>query len=411
MLILKWYGVRCEMSLNISKKVLLFFFLSLFYFLPLDNVFFSLVRNGLFALAIIQIFIAKKRPSRFIVLIAGYYFMLHLITASNGNFYLNDIILNIKVVVYIWYLNNLCDSHPKGTLKCFWWIIFTLCVSNFLSVLIFPKGIYVTESFIDIWHGYYSVSNWIFGNKNTQTCWYLLLVLLSHLSMTINRKWNYLLTIFIAVISVCNMILIDSSTSIFVLGMAAIGLLISYRNNRRFKFNINTHFIMVAYLAINFLVVTGSAFFLEPLVQTLFEKDLNFSGRGSVVWPAVFLFISQKPIFGQGIIDASKAGELMQNVALVNAHNQILQILWQGGIVQFSYVAVIFSRIARSINRIEKKQFKLFICIVLCAFLIDTIFEVVSSGYIFIILLYMINKSSELLDKTHGLGGLYQNEQ
>lgn len=73
-------------------------------------------------------------------------------------------------------------------------------------------------------------------------------------------------------------------------------------------------------------ILMGSITFLQPIITGVLGKDLTFSGRVTA-WMNASVYIFQKPISGWGQMTAESAKKMLGSAALVNAHNQWLQIL------------------------------------------------------------------------------------
>lgn len=392
------------MILKVKKDVLLFSLLSFLYFFPgfMDNAFISLIRNLLFAMTIVYILLHRIKPDCFILSVITYYLALHVITLVNGHVYSDAIVLNIKACIYIWLLKGLLEKDTRKTVNILYYIILFFCVINFLTVVLMPEGLYQTREFIDVWNGYYVYGNWIFGNKNTQSNWYLLLILLCYVRASTYKNSKKITLWIIAIISVLNMVLVESSTSAFVLMIAAVAVVLLSGKNRIQYPDMNSHSIFAGYLLVETLLVSGMLTIVGPFIQTVFGKDLTFSGRATSVWPKVLLYIEQKMLCGHGLINANTASELMQNIALVNAHNEVLQILWQGGVLLLFVVILAFHNIGNAINEIQDKREKIFICALLVAYLTSTLFEVTSSGYVFLIFIALLYYSPKLMRGISG---------
>lgn len=384
------------MGFRAKSSTLLLFFLSFFYFMPIfwDNIVFSFARNFLFICAAGYIFKKQVKPDQFLTSIFIYYAVIHIITALNGHVYGSVIVMNVKACIYIWLLKGMLERDAKRTTNCLYCIFLFYCIVNFLSVVLFPEGIYITEQYIDMWNGSRTFGNWFFGNKNTQSCWFLILVLLSFVRASAYRKAKRLTLWLISIISVMNMILVGTSTSAFVLVVASTALIILSRRKRMPYPDINSHIILAGYLVIEILLVFGMLTIIGPFVKSVFGKDLTFSGRATAVWPKVLLTISLNPIFGSGIISAEASAKLLANTSLVNAHNEVLQILWQGGVVLLTTVIIVFHNVGNSINSIVDKREKLAISIFLLAYLVGTLFEVMSGGFVFLILIALLYYAS-----------------
>ena len=126
---------------------------------------------------------------------------------------------------------------------------------------------------------------------------------------------------------------------------------------------------------VTILVLAGSTGFLKIVVEGIFHKDMTFSNR-SQVWQQAILLIAQKPFWGWGIVDDKAATGLLGSLTYVNAHNQFLNCLWQGGIVLICILGGIILCTARNINAIASDRYKMLFECVFVGLMIDLMFEV-----------------------------------
>lgn len=130
---------------------------------------------------------------------------------------------------------------------------------------------------------------------------------------------------------------------------------------------------LIGYLVFDVIIIVGAATFLGPIVSKLFGKDLTFSGR-TLIWPQVILKIWQKPVAGWGYMSGEESGNLFGNLAFSSAHNQLLNTLWQGGVILLFIVMVLFLLTLNVYRKTTHKMETVAVLLVL-VILVDMTFE------------------------------------
>ena len=146
---------------------------------------------------------------------------------------------------------------------------------------------------------------------------------------------------------------------------------------------------LIVYFVILILILTGSTFFLRYIVESVFHKTITFSNR-TIVWQRVILQIIDRPIFGSGYINYQVARDLLGSLTYNHAHNQWLQILWNGGLCLLLIFLIFIYEIAHKINSIHNKRKCLGVSLIFLAVLINMIFEVHFGLLPIWVLLYII---------------------
>lgn len=139
------------------------------------------------------------------------------------------------------------------------------------------------------------------------------------------------------------------------------------------RFSISAKGMLIGYLVFDVIIIVGAATFLGPIVSKLFGKDLTFSGR-TLIWPQVILKIWQKPVAGWGYMSGEESGNLFGNLAFSSAHNQLLNTLWQGGVILLFIVMVLFLLTLNVYRKTTHKMETVAVLLVL-VILVDMTFE------------------------------------
>lgn len=358
--------------------------------------------DNLFAMyAVVFIFNNRKKVSGFSICALVYFAYILLDTFLQGGGNIHTLVSNTKILLFIMSADIQIEKDDYEAINIMWLLVFAFSTINFVSLLLFPDGLYQVETVWNEWGTKTSSPYWVFGYKNSHAFWYLLLEVLSALKWYLKpTKNNRLLAYIGTIMAVWVQLLVDSSTAIVASIVGAIGIFgfISLRNKNDEIKTVNSNLIIgVNYIA-NILLISGMTTFLGPIIQTLFHKDLTFSNRTNA-WIAAFANFLKSPIFGTGILTSDTAKEILGSLSYMQAHNELLQCLWQGGIILFVIVTWMFLIIAKQTNEITSSKLRMLSNIFMITIFIEMMFEAWLGSqliWIMMLLIYKFNKIEKL---------------
>ena len=331
------------------------------------------------------------KPSGFILCVILYYFITLVSAFANGNFDYHALISQTKIIITLMLIESYLSYKRNGAVDVIYYVIAFFVLIDIISVILYPAGIYQT---ITVWNEWSSssASQWVLGNKNNHIAWYLIAELLAYLKYINNDNFNNKIILYTTMIGcIVSSILLQSSTSTTVVVLAALGIFIAMHNKHSKVKMINIYVLDIIYVVIVVLVVTGITQFLSPIVKGVFGKNLTFTNR-TFAWAQCIAQIIQKPFLGWGLITAEEAQSALGSLAYVNAHNQWLQTLWQGGIILLCVIILAIFLISNKINKLHDQNLKIVIATAFFAYLIEMILEVqLTSGISWLILLLVYN--------------------
>ena len=167
----------------VSKSKLIFAIYAFTMLLPsfFSNSIFNACEN-LFAL-IVLLTLLKKRyiPSKIVWAFGGYIIILLISSVINQTSAVDVhlFVTNIKLILFFAVIDWFSGYNKDGTLKVLWWIIATISLLNFCSLILYPEGISTITYVWNEWGASDEVKQWIVGNKNSQALWYIAFMLLS----------------------------------------------------------------------------------------------------------------------------------------------------------------------------------------------------------------------------------------
>lgn len=385
------------MKISIGKLIFALFFLCMILPSFFSSAAIDLLENILFLAAFMWLFQKKYRPSKLVVLVCAYICYLLLISYVNKTPIMNiHILVNYsKWLVLFAYIDFMC-KRKQDLFQIIWIVVFVLAVINTISIIVFPDGF---RNVIYVWNEYGAsdeIKQWVFGNKNDQALWYILLLLATYLRWhPSKRKFAAkAMNVFAISLSVLTVALVKSSTGLVAVIVVAVAIIISFNKHENRIIMPDAKAILIGYAILTFLILVGATGFLQPIVGKLFGKDLTFSSR-TIVWGRTLLQILEKPVFGWGIIGDESTRSLLGSIAFTNAHNQVLNTIFQGGIILFGLLVFIFVELCNGINSSKQKAVSIVAMGVMCAVLIEMLFEVILGSvvsWIVIVLCYVVTR-------------------
>lgn len=268
----------------------------------------------------------------------------------------------------------------KGQLKYIYGLIassfYLLIALNFLQMIIAP-GImgYIDEDEAFLISSNYNQFGGIFVPA--------ILAAILYDTYNSNRLFSITL-ILLCFISVLIPGSVTSCVTIFVLGVSYI----FFKGYRKLKFtNYAILFSTMIFFFIYVIPVLGVD--INDVINTItdkLDKDMTFNGR-VFIWLNSLVMIAENPIWGYGLYDRDWGA---MNLAGANAHNIILNLLLQGGIVLIGISLLLIIKVGINMVRLKSNR-KIYYTIMLTSgsLLLMSQFEVYN--YVFImIFLYLI---------------------
>ena len=296
----------------------------------------------------------------------------------------DSLYLSFKVITLCLIVEYGLKYHKRVFLKAISCYLMFLVYTNFITVLLYPKGMYIDNI------GYYQ--NWLLGYKNIHILFILPAILFSFLHSYIYygtlRKHNYLFLI----VSIISVILANSSTSLVGLGIVLIFVLFKNLFNKTLILNIK-----------NYVLVTGVAFFgiiifrvqeyFQYFIENILHRSVNFTNR-TYIWDYVMDFISVKPWLGYGVEDSVIRYNKTILYQSFHAHNQILEIIYKTGFIGLIVFGIIVFDSIKKLYMNKDQIIVKFISIILFAYLFMMLTEVYSFEYFMFLFVICSNVSS-----------------
>ena len=365
-------------SIKISKNSIVFAFFSLIILMPAyitDQMSFFKALSNFVAICMVLFIVKEKiRLSKFGISVSVYYLYIVINGYFHGQGEIHFLISTAKMLLFLCVIDIVLAKRYEKVISILYVIFLIITIVDIVSIFLFPDGLYQTTTTWNEWSSS-DVKGWLLGNKNNHIIWYLTTMYLSYVKyiMTDLKKYKvrWYIVMFITLVTVIH---IQSSTSIVVAIIANIGMLY-FQFRKKQTIHVNMGIVGIVYVVMQTIILMGSITFLQPIITGVLGKDLTFSGRVTA-WMNASVYIFQKPILGWGQMTAESAKKMLGSAALVNAHNQWLQILWEGGIIQLVLLMVVFAVMVRKTQQCSEKTISDISNILFTVVLIAMAFEV-----------------------------------
>lgn len=244
--------------------------------------------------------------------------------------------INIKIIGYTFYLEKSILLHSKKIIITLENIFLLLIFINFITILLFPNGLYVTERYS---------TNWFFQYDNTHIFMYMPAIAISFLSSSINDKKISIKNVILLLLIVFSVFYCKSSNSIIGLSIFIIYLLFNRFFDKIKLLNSKTYFIIFILIFV-FIVLFRIQYIFEWLIVGIFNKKLTFTGR-TYIWDKCIKLITKAPLLGYGFEDSSIFSLKLGSIYFTHAHNTLLNVMYRGGLfllVSFLSILVLTSQ-------------------------------------------------------------------
>lgn len=238
------------------------------------------------------------------------------------------------------------------------YVLYFLIVIDGISMILFPQGMF-SSSLYDL--------NWFLGYKTGRYEYSMpLCILVGYLSY--KKKNKYGAIFFITIIITGVELLYSQATGAFV-SILFIGIICLLENVRRlFSSNEKTLYKIFngKNVIIGYAVVTIAVFFIEqiPIVQyiveNIFNKDATLTTR-TFIWAKCFGYIQTHPFMGGGYLSFKQFVLITGNEFAGSAHNLVLRIMVNAGIVGLILYVFIILNCFKSYDKSFKSQYVIFI--------------------------------------------------
>ena len=331
-------------------------------------------------LIIVIIYVLRKCISKMVLVFIGLEFCIMLSTIINKGDIISASIQAVTMISFAMIVDYFSVDIILFIKTIF--ILFEILIYiNFFSMLIFPNGLYTTET---------TSNNWFLGYDNIHIVYYLPAVMISLLYIYITKKKERPIKL-LSIIYMCALWRWSATTIVGLSIILIFGFSKFFRNKSNI-FNFTSYYVVSVVAFILFVVMRSQEIFSYILIDIL-GKDLTFANRTNL-WDITLKQINSKPILGWGIQSTDFRHNLYNSSSVIHAHNQYLEYLYTGGIVLLLLFSLIVYLIGRKMMKNKENEIVQIISISFFSLQILLLTEVYTQ-----VSIYLIYMMALLVDK------------
>lgn len=244
-------------------------------------------------------------------------------------------------------------------LKIWCVLLFGLLMLDFLTMIVFPSGLYKSEFYTD---------NWFLGYKTFRFHFtFPLLVLYFYLQLSEKRRLTKSAYI-LAVLVIANIARSFSMGGSIMVTMFVLIVILLSRGWNDVKMNrlekvilslIRNYLLVLAvyFLVFYVIIVLPSNPYISAFLENYLHKTADFSGR-TPIWLKSLDEVGRNPVIGYGLLTSSEYMKFTGGY--VNPHNTILTYLLEGGLIGSGMMLVYMGFVAKSAKK--DRQNYIFVC-------------------------------------------------
>ena len=296
----------------------------------------------------------------------------------------------IRILICIYFTAFFMEKDRDTTIRVIENVMFILVLSNCITVVLFPNGLYQAYSQSMVWSGGYNVPQWILQQKNAFATYIYLLLACSCFRIYIENNFKIFdLKFWLEfIVSLVSVIIAGSTTSTLCLVFFILFIWGGLLLNKMGK--IKPRLIVACIVILSVVFITGNAVnLLGPIIQTITGKTATFSGR-TLIWQNTWINYFKHPIFGYGYITGSEIRGMLGQEEFNSTHNMLMQILLFGGIVLLIVFSVFMKKLLNKIVQMTDKRQALLSTAVISLVMIEGLTESLIDIPVFYILMQLL---------------------
>ena len=314
-------------------------------------------------------------------------------TVYHGGAVIKSVIQLTSITALQLLVKLLLEEEPILCFDVFLQPLEILLYANLISILLYPKGMYVDFSYT----GYMISTNWILGIDNAQAPYYI-----SGIAITIIRDYYRFSSLKISsrswcLITVCLITILLRWQATVVVGMVIIIPVIICPKIFMKSKTLNALTYMIGVLIVFFaIIIFRSQNYFSFIIQKILKKSLTFSGR-TLVWDRAISVILKNPLLGIGIWNTEKNWSYLGQI---HTHNIFLQMLVLGGILQLLIFLILHVLVVKELMKNKHNPIACFLSALIFSMLIMNQAEIHQTGLWYIVYLLAFNSNKIIFQES-----------
>lgn len=230
----------------------------------------------------------------------------------------------------------------KFVLKAIYIILGLLVIANFITILLYPGGMYVTGT------TNLAYENWLLGFKNKHIIFYMPL-LIADFMLAYSDGWTWDKKALLVIMFLSGW-LAGSTTTLICMVLAVCGLLLF---SKAWKvFNARTYLI-IGIIVFILIVIFREQEHMFGWLLDIVGKDATFSNR-TLEWDIAIDYILKNPVIGNGYLSIDNRHMIYLSQSVMSAHNQILEYAFVGGYILVALYAILMIQLSYKLTIVAR---------------------------------------------------------
>lgn len=330
-------------------------------------------------ISIILLYLKGNKLSKITLYVTIFELVLIFASILNSSEVSTQINVAIKLISLTCLIDYGVKNDTKNFINAFLLLLEILIYSNFISILIYPDGMYDTHL---------QSYNWILGYDNSHIIYFITAFYISYINKMLNKNQNFRF-ILLTIISMLSVFIRFSATSIVGYSLILLFMIFNKTLKNTKIFNIYNYLItnLILFFAI---VIFRVQNLFSYLIVNILHKDLTFTNRTGI-WDRTIAYINKSILFGYGLEPSTIRSTKNNFIYGINAHNFILEIMYQGGILALiSFVAILISA-CKKLYKYKNNMVSKVVSFVIFVLFLMMITEYYNIQFIFIVLVFAFN--------------------
>lgn len=286
--------------------------------------------------------------------------------------------LNFLMIILFFNIN--IKKYKEKFLKAMSTYFIFINVINLITIIKYPEGMYINSA--NAW------ANWFLGYKNGFILYLIPAIMSSYLYDKITKNKITIRTIIAIIISIITLFLVDSSTStvgFFIL----LCFFIFSKKIKNIKM-INLKNCIIIYLILFFaIIIFRVQEIFSYLIVDILDRNLDFTNR-TYIWDTAIKYIKDGFLIGYGYESSTLRTIKFSYLQAITCHNQLLDILYQGGIIGLTFISLMLIALNKKIKKYNNKEIKVVIIGCLLSYFMMMLTEYYNfQYYIFMFVIFM----------------------
>lgn len=292
--------------------------------------------------------IKNNNINKYTCLVILLYMLLGFSTVLGTSEYSSFIVYAVQGIGATVFINYELSRYPVDTVRVLRNVLMIFIALNAIQLILLPNGFYGTAN----------TAVHLLGYRIAFTPFVITEIFFSLLYDFMTNEKNCISAFSLISVAAGYFTVFIKNISTGIITLTVVLILLAVCNYRKLKFDLYSFFIIYAVLFVGIIIFNIQ--YHDPIISyflvEVLGKNLTFDNR-TTIWNASIKEISDLPILGHGITGGGGISvKFKYRAAVLSAHNQILNLMWEGGAAALAVFLGMSMRIARAVKNVENNE-------------------------------------------------------